>query len=283
MIFRRLLSTLTDAGSRQTTARALGVICVVGYLVTLGAMAASGAGLRRWFFALLVWVVVVYIPLRIVLEAIYSLAPALRTKLIAQTVTRSDRYASRGTIELVVDGLIAESVVLPRIATPVQHGKVKDGAVAILMRAREDGDAAVARAAQRCLAAVERWVVTQSATWSAAQTAHNIQARWATVRALAALAGMTRVLIAAFEDQSGQKFSAGPVDGARAIAYLEACLDFCDQLALEVDVAPWTESALPLDIAPALRDRIWEAWKTYADIPSPALGARQAMVEVVLT
>jgi len=61
----------------------------VGYLVTLGTMAASGAGLRRWFFALLVWAVVVYIPLRIVLEAIYSLAPALRTKLIAQTVTRT--------------------------------------------------------------------------------------------------------------------------------------------------------------------------------------------------
>jgi hypothetical protein len=282
MIFRRLLSTLTDAGSRQTTARALGVICVIGYLVTLGAMAASGAGLRRWFFALLVWAVVVYIPLRIVLEAIYSLAPSLRMKLIAQTVTRGDRYASRGTIELVVDGLVAESVVMPRIATPAQHGKVKDGAVAILMRVREDGDAAVARAAQRCLAAVERWV-TQNATWSAEQATHNIQARWATVRALTALAGMTRVLIAAFEDRSGQKFSVGPVDGARAIAYLEACLDFCDQLALEVDVAPWTEPALHLDIPPTLRDRIWEAWKTYADTPSPALGARQAMVEAVLT
>ena len=282
MIFRRLLSTLTDEGSRQTTARSLGVICVVGYLVTLGTMAASGAGLRRWFFALLVWAVVVYIPLRIVLEAIYSLAPGLRTKLIAQTVTRSDRYANRGTIELVVDGFIADAVVMPRIATPAQHGKVKDGAVAILMRLREDADAAVARAAQRCLAVVERWV-SESASWSATQAAHNIQARWATVRALAALAGMTRVLIAAFEDRSGEKFSAGPVDGARAIVYLEACLDFCDQLALEVDVAPWTESALHLDIAPALRDRIWETWKTYADTPSPALGARQAMVEVVLT
>ncbi len=281
MILRRLLSLLTDAGSRQTTARALGAVCVVGYLVTLGMMAASDAGLRRWFFALLVWAVVVYIPLRIVLEAIYSLAPALRSKLIAQTVTRSDRYASRGTIELVVDGLIADAVVMPRIATPAQHGKVKDGAVAILLRVREDGDAAVARAAQRCLATVER-SVTQNASWSADQAAHNIQVRWATVRALAALAGMTRVLIGAFEDRSGQTFSAGSLDSARAIAYLEACLDFCDQLALEVDVAPWTEAALQLDIAPGLRDRIWEAWKTYADIPSPALEARQAMAEAVL-
>lgn len=282
MVFRRLLSTLTDAGSRQTTARALGVICVVGYIATLWTMAASGAGLRRWFFALLVWAVVVYIPLRIVLEAIYSLAPSLRTKLIAQTVTRSDRYASRGTIELVVDGFIADAVVMPRIATPAQHGKVKEGAVAILMGVRHDGDAAAARAAQRCLAVVERWV-SQSASWSAGQAAHNIQARWATVRALAALAGMTRVLIAAFEDRSGRKFSVGPVDSARATAYLEACLDFCDQMALEVDVAPWTEPALHLDVPPALRDRIWEAWKTYADTPSPALGARQALVELVRT
>jgi len=38
-----------------------------------------------------------------------------------------------------------------------------------------------------------------------------------------------------------------------------------------------------LDVAPALRDRIWEAWKIYAETPSPALEARQAMVEVVLT
>jgi len=282
MIFRRLLSTLTNVVSRQTTARALGVICVVGYIATLATMVASGAGLQRWFFALLVWAVLVYVPLRIVLEAIHTLAPALRTKLIAQTVTRSDRYASRGTIELVVDGLIADTVVMPRIATPAQHDKVKDGAVAILMRVREDGDVAVARAAQRCLAAVERRV-TQSASWSAEQAAHNIQARWATVRALAALAGTTRVLIAAFEDRSGQKFSAGPVDDTRAVSYLEACLDFCDQLALEVDVAPWTEPALHLDIAPALRDRIWDAWKTYADTPSPAPTSRQALVDTVLT
>ena len=280
MIFRRLLSTLTDAVSRQTTTRALGVICALGYIVTLGVMAASGAG-QRWFFALLVWAVLVYVPLRIVLEAFYTLAPTIRTKLIAQTVTRHDRYASRGTIELVVDGLIADAVVMPRIATPAQHGKVKEGAVAILMGVRKDRDDAVARAAQRCLAAVERWV-TRSASWSADQAAHNIQARWAMVRALAALAGMTRVLIGAFEDRSGKKFSAGPPDDATAIAYLEACLDFCDQLALEVDVAPWTEPALHLDIAPALRDRIWDAWKTYADTPSPAPSARQAFVETVL-
>src|SRR5574337_108440 len=282
MIFRRLLSTLTDAVSRQATARALGVICVVGYIVTLGTMTASGAGLQRWFFALLVWAVLVYVPLRIALEALYTLAPAIRVKLITQTATRRDRYASRETIELVVDGLIADAVVMPRIATPARHGKVREGAVAILVGVGEDGDAGIARAAQRCLAALER-CITQTASWSAAQAAHNIQVRWAIVRALAALAGMTRVLIATFEDRSEQTFSAGPVDGARAVAYLEACLDFCDQLALEVDAAPWTEPALHLDIAPALGDQIWGAWKSYADIPSPALRARQAFVEMVLT
>jgi hypothetical protein len=282
MVFRRLLSTLTDAASRQATTRALGVICVVGYIVTLGRMAASGAGLHRWFFALLVWGLLVYAPLRIGLEAVHTLAPAIRRKLIAQTATRSDRYASRGAIELVVDGLIADVVVMPRIATPAQHGKVKDGAVAILTRAHEGGDAAIARAAQRCLAAVERWV-SQTASWSTAQAAHNIQARWAAVRALAALAGVTRVLIAAFEDRSEHKFSAGPLDGARVVAYLEVCFDFCDQLALEVDIVPWTEPALHLDIAPALRERIWDAWKNYADTPSPALTARETFVELVLT
>jgi hypothetical protein len=282
MVFHRLLSTLTDAASRQATSRALGVICVVGYVVTLGRMAASGAGLQRWFFALLVWGVLVYMPLRIGLEALHTLAPAIRRKLIEQTATRSDRYGSRGTIELVVDGLIEDAVLMPRIATPAQHGKIRDGAVAVLTRAHEGGDAAVARAAQRCLAVVERGV-TQTASWSAAQAAHNIQARWAAVRALAALAGVTRVLIAAFEDRSGRTFSAGPLDGVRAVAYLEACLDFCDQLALDVDIVPWTEPALHLDIAPAFRDRIWDAWKTYSDTPSPALTARETFVEMVLT
>jgi hypothetical protein len=69
----------------------------------------------------------------------------------------------------------------------------------------------------------------------------------------------------------------------RAVAYLEACLDFCDQLALDVDTVPWTEPALHLDIALALRDRIWNAWKTYSDTPSPALTARETFVEMVLT
>lgn len=278
----RLLNTLTDAASRQATTRALGVLCLFGYLATLARMAVSGAGLQRWFFALLVWGVLVYIPLRIGLEAVYALAPALRKKVIARTATRGDRYARRETIEWVVDGLASDVLVMPRIATPAQHRKVKDGAVAVLARVRADGDAAVAQAALRCLATVERWI-SQTASWSAAQAPQNIQARWAAIRALAALAGVARVLIAAFEDRSGRAFAAGSAEGARAVPYLDACLDFCDQLALDVDVVPWTEPALSLDVAPSRRDAIRDTWKTYADTLSPAVEARQAFVQAVVT
>jgi hypothetical protein len=279
---RHFLSTLTDPATRQAAARALVGFCITGYVVTLVGLTTSGAGLQRWFFALLVWGVLVYAPLRILLEALQTLAPAIRRHLIAQTAARDDRYNSRRAIELVVDGLFAEVVVMPRISTPAHHAKVKAGAVALLLRARGDGGAGIERAARRCLAAVERWV-GQTASWSAAHAAENIQARWAAVRGLAALAAVTRVLVAAFEDRSGHGFSASPLDGETAVPYLDACLDFCDQLALEVDVVPWTEPSLHLDVAPDFRDRMCEAWKAFTETPDPALTARSTFVDAVLT
>lgn len=281
MTLRRLLSNLADAEARRGAARALAVVCAVGYALTTVVMAASGSGLRRWFFALLVWGALIYIPLRILLEAFQTIAPAMRQRLIAQTATRADRYSSRPAIELVVDGLLGRGVVMPRIATPAQHTKAKEGAVAVLERARGDG-AAIEIAAVRCLATVERWV-TQLASWSAGEAGENIQARWADVRALIALAVATTVLIAASEDRSGGQFTAGSLDGSPAAAYLEACLDFCDQLALDVDVVPWAEPGLRLDIAPSLRDRTRAAWTRFSETPSPALEARSAFVNAVLT
>src|SRR5216117_1966377 len=118
-MLRRLLSTLGDTETRRRAARSLAVLCGIGYALTIVVMAGTGLGLRRWFFALLVWGALIYIPLRILLEAFQTIAPAMRQRLIAQTATRPDRYASRAAIELVVDGLLGRSVIMPRIATPV--------------------------------------------------------------------------------------------------------------------------------------------------------------------
>ncbi len=276
-----MLSTLADAGARRATARALGVMCVTGYAMTLLAMAASGAGLRNWFFALLVWSVLIFVPLRILLEALLTVAPGARRQLIAQTAVRDDRYNSRASIALVVEGLSARTVMMPRIATPAQHAKANEGAVAILVRTRGTMGAGVELAALRCLAAVEGWIA-QLASWAAAHAAENIQARWTDVRALASLAALTRILIAAYEDRTGRGFAAGSLGGEAATGYLDACLDFCDQLAIEVDVAPWTEPGLQLDVAAGMRDETRTAWKTFSGIPSPALDARNAFVDTVL-
>jgi len=152
--------------------------------------------------------------------------------------------------------------------------------VAVLERAG-GRTADIAAAAVHGLAAVERWV-THLASWSQAAAAGNIQARWADVRALVGLTVATEVLIAAFEDGTGSRFAPGSLHGGAAVAYLETCLDFCDQLALDVDVVPWTEPGLRLDVDPSLRDQTRAAWKAFSETPSPALAARKAFVETVL-
>ncbi len=281
MPLRRMLSTLADADTRRATARALGMVCVTGCALTLLVMTASGAGLHNWFFALLVWSVLIYVPLRILLEALQTVAPGARQQLIAQTAVRGDRYDSRSSIVLVVDGLSARTVMMPRIATPAQHAKAKEGAVAILVRTHDDTGAGIGLAVLRCLAAVEGWIA-QIASRSAAHAAENIQARWTDVRALAGLAALTRILIAAYEDRTGRGFTAGSLDGEAAAAYLDACLDFCDQLALEVDVAPWTEPGLHLDVAVGMRGETRAAWEAFSGTTSPALDARNAFADAVL-
>src|SRR5207245_9238115 len=132
-----------------------------------------------------------------------------------------------------VDGLRGRSVLMPRIATPVQQAKAREGAVAVLERAG-GRTADIAAAAVHGLAAVERWV-THLASWSQAAAAGNIQARWADVRALVGLAVATEGLIAAYEDGTGNRFAPGSLHGGEAVAYLETCLDLCDQLEWAVE------------------------------------------------
>src|SRR3989475_11704409 len=119
MTLRRLLSNLGDAEARRRAARTLAVLCAIGYALTIMVMAGTGLGLRRWFFALLVWGALIYIPLRILLEAFHTIAPAMRQRLIAQTATRPARYASRAALEVAAEGLLGGRVVVPRCETPV--------------------------------------------------------------------------------------------------------------------------------------------------------------------
>ncbi len=279
MNFRAFLSGLASPVTRQSAARGLLAVCVIGYVVTLIVLAASGAGLQRWFFALLAWTLFAYIPLRILLEAFQTIAPGMRRTLIDQTVSRENRYRSRASIELMVEGFYDRAVVMPRIATPSQAEKAKAGAVAVLVHTGRVESAPLAVTATRCFAAADAWVRDLGA-WAGQEAPGNIQIRWAGVRAVIALAALTKLLIAAAVDRGEPSLTVAiGVDAAEA--RLDAAVDYCDDLALHVDVVPWAEPPLALDVPPQTVAVIRERWAAFCDTASPALDARRAFVEAV--
>jgi hypothetical protein len=177
-----------------------------------------------------------------------------------------------------VDGLFEREVVMPRIATPVQRTKAKDGAAAVLAKA-DAIDGGLRGAAGDCLASVDAWVA-HLGSW-AAHEGQNIQARWGEVRALAAMAAMTKVLIAAHEDRGGGAFGTGNGQVSDPARFLDACLDYCDDLALEVDVVPWEERPLTLPVRPGRAEELRAAWKTFVDTGAPALDARDTFIKLL--
>lgn len=280
MGLRLTISRLASSGTRASAARALAVFAILGFVLTMLVVVAAGGTLEQWLFVLLVWVLFVYVPLRILLEAAQTLAPRLRRRLAAQAAGHPRRYATRQGIELMVDRLFERAVVMPRIVMPVHAETARAGAAAVLARA---GDAAGWRgAAGACLGAVDRWV-TWVGEWAAGETGGNIQARWGEVRALAAMAAMTRVLLAAYEDRTGTPFADTDGPLADPVAFLDACLDYCDDLALQVEVVPWPEPPLGLPLPPASADEVHAAWKTFVETEPPAVAARTAFVDVLLS
>lgn len=273
MNVRLALSRLESAGARAAAARTLALLCAAGYLVTLAVLFATGVGLRRWLFALLFWALFIYLPLRILLEAFQTIAPGLRQSLVARASSDPQRYRSRASIELVVDGLFAE-VLLPRIATPLETLKAKEASAAVLRGVKYASGADLELAAMRGLGAAERWTADLSG-WARTDAPQNIQARWAGLRALASFAAVCKVLTAAVADQTGRPMH-------QPTAYLDACLDYCDQLALEVDVEPWNEPPLGLPMNSDDAAAIRLSWTAYAETPPPAIDARNAFVNTLL-
>lgn len=276
MGLRLTISKLAAPGARSSAARALAILSAIGYGLTLLILAARGRA-EQWFFVLLVWALFVYLPLRIVLEAAQTLAPRLRRTLAARAAGQPGRYATRSGIELMVDALFERTVVMPRITTPVHAEKARTGAVAVLMQFRDE--AGWRRATSGCLGTLDAWV-TWLGRWAAQRAGANIQARWGEVRALAAMAAMTRVLLAAYEDRGGRRF--GEADGPADVAeFLDTCLDYCDDLALDVEVAPWSLPPLGLPLAEASTDELRTAWRTFVETTPPALEARTAFTALL--
>ncbi len=279
------LSRLAEGRARRTATRWLALFALAGFALTLLFLVATGRGSGRWFFVLSIWLGLVFLPLWLVTQAFQSIGPSLRRGLMAGLAGRADRYRHPTTVTVVVEDLFERAVVMPRIATPEQAQKAREAASALVLRAGRSAGG-LATALSNCLATVEEWTRALS-RWAASDAAGNIQARWAEVRALAALTALTQTLLAVSEDQAGQEAPLLPPgadpDRVRLHAFLDAVLNYCDDLALQVEVLPWTEPSLGLaGPPPGAVETLRGAWQRYVETAPPAPSALDAFMRLTL-
>lgn len=274
------LSRLGEGRTRRAATRWLFLAAFAGFGITLLFFMATGRGTGRWFFLLVVWIGLIFLPLWLLTQAFQSIGPALRRALAAGLVGQGDRYRHPSNVTLVVEDLFDRVVVMPRISTPEQGSQAREAAAALVTRAARHGaSGGLARALRNCLATLEGWT-RELSRWAAADAAENIQARWAEVRALAALAALAKTLLAVSQDQGRRALPpVGPAgDPDQVHAFLDAVLDYCDELALQVEVLPWTE--LPLGLTASVSVR--EPWQRYVETPPPAPSALEAFLRAAL-
>lgn len=276
------LARLADPSARATAARWLLAGCALGFAITLVGLALTHQAGARWLFALVVWSTLVYLPLRLLMEAVGSLAPGLRRAVAARVAADPDRYRRPAWRELMVGDLYAREVVLPRIAHPVQARQIREAAVEIIGRAmgRPEPRAAVRDVIRGLVAAIGHAGPALSARATGAAAA-PIQARWEDARALGALAGLARLLAAAHTDQWDVPPEIPELGGRALSVYLEAAVDYCDEAALEVEAVPWTEPSLSSSEDAADAGTVWARWTAFVAAGSPAPRALAALLEVL--
>ena len=283
MSYRLLFSQLADGAARSAVSRWLLAACSLGYVATVLLMAGLGHGVARAGFALVVWAVLVFIPLRIAVEASGPLAARQREFLAARAIADPARYERPTLLPFVVRDLFAHIVTMPRIATPVHGQKAREAATAILTRAAARPDAAdlLRRVIRTALAAA----ATEAVQVSAAVTgvaADNIQARWNSARALSAMSALITVLAAAYADRFGTPPTIPELEGRALREFLDAAMDYCDEAALRVDALPWTEPALATPVAARTVDEVRAAWLLFLNAGTPAPRALDAFLTTVL-
>lgn len=275
----RLAAMASDRGRRSAIYWVAG-LTAAGFIVTILFLAATGGPTQLWPFVLIVWGILIFIPLWLVIQAFQTLGPSLRRKMAQAATTRQDRYVRPASASLVVEEMFDRHVVMPRIATPLQGEKALEAATALVLRTSRGKDSVelLRSGITRCLQGVDGWVrdVTR---YASEEVPDNIQARWSAVRALAALAAMSKALVAVYDDLA-PAYVTLPVDGRSLHGFLDSALDFCDDLAIQVDVAEWEEPPLDLPVDPATVQRLRAAWQEYADAPQPAQHALETFLSV---
>ncbi len=279
-----MLSHLADADARKAAARWLFALCAIGFAASLAGLVALGYGLERWVFVLLVWAVLVFVPLRILIESLQTVGAGMRRTVAGRVAADPRRYDDPALLPVVVRALFDRAVILPRICRPQHAQQVREAAAAIIGRTAGRADAAEGlRGAIRTLlaaAAQEAAAVSATATGSAAE---NIQARWEGARALGALGGLVRLLAAAHADRWGVGPAVPELGGRDLNEYLDGVLDYCDEAALQVDALPWTEPPLASGVPAAEVEEIRITWRAFLAAGTPAPRALAAFVNTMLS
>jgi hypothetical protein len=289
MNLRYALSALARPTARRAFGRTWMWLCAAGALVTIAAV-----GPRHAFFAVAVWAVCIFAPVRIAVEVLHSRGPAIRRELMRTVGAREDRYARPERVALMVEVLFAREVLLPRLAPPDLRDKVIYAAARVSQVAHRDraGPPAVLQAAMVCAALLRRWTdaiaageagVPSGATNGAgprtlwdAQT--SVQDQWGTLRAVAGLAALTKTLIAVYEDSAGVPSE----HGAAMRSLSEAAMDFVDQVGLRLDGPAWDgEGPLFRPLPPERLSHLAETWTAFCATPPPAPRRLRAFVEAL--
>jgi hypothetical protein len=279
MDLRLMMSQLADADARKAAARWLFVLCALGFAISMTGLAALGNGVHRWLFVLLFWAVLVFIPLRILLESLQTVGVGMRRAVAERIATHPRRYDDPAMLPVVIRALSDREAILPRICKPQHAQQAREAAVAIVGGTAGSPDAAEGlRAAIRLLLAATAQGVAAISAAATGEAADNIQTRWEGARALGALGALVRILGAAYADRWGINPEVPELEDRALREYLDAVLDYCDEAALQVDALPWTEPPLASQVPAARLDEIRATWHGFLAAGTPAPRALAAFV-----
>ena len=305
MTLRYALSRLERPDARRAFGRAWLWVCLAGAAVTL----VPDRG-RDFFLVLVVWIVCVFAPVRIAVELLHTAGPRWKTSLRERLLGRPDRYTSPEEIALMVEWFASRDVQPPRLAPRDLGPKVIEAASSLCgVALHAGGPARLLDATTRCASLLDRWVGTIAAGERSERSVNlapalaaapidgaaaadgavpaelwasgaSIQDQWETLRAIAGLAALTKVLIAVYEDSAGLALEGG----AAIRAETDAVMDYVDQIGLRLEGPPWENipgvprAALPLESA----SRAAEAWRVFFAGPLPAPRRLAAFVNAVV-
>ncbi len=296
MTLRYRLSRLSRPAARRAFGRTWLGVCLAGAALSLLVF-----GVRHAFFIATVWILCIFVPVRIAIEWLHTAGPRWRDQITREVMRREDRYATRGRLTLMVEALFSREVQTPRLAPPDLGTKVIEAAVRLCDRARRRGEVplGVLRAATTCAALLDRWVgmiasaepapagaveppshgSTNGASPPLWDPRASIQEQWVTLRSIAGLAALTKTLVAVFEDITERPAEiGGPL---RAIS--DAAMDYADQIGLRLDGPAWEEiPGMPrVSIPGESFGRLAETWTAFCAAPPPAPRRLGAFVDAV--